>query len=803
MQFIVFTGLLLVTASPVLAQTTQSLEAIQETLQSQQNTMNHMWTMLAAALVAFMQGGFLLLEAGMVRSKNSINVAQKNITDFIVSILCFYFIGFMVMFGSSSFGLFGWDLAMMAVDEMSDWSYTFFVFQAVFVGTAATILSGAVAERMKFSSYIIMAIILSCLIYPVFGHWAWGNLLMDNTTFLIEGGFIDFAGSTVVHSIGGWVALAGVIVIGPRIGKFNEDGSVNLIHGHSYALATLGALILWVGWIGFNGGSTTVGDPSFASIIANTMIAATFGGAVSTVIGRYQEGLFRPDRSINGVLGGLVAITAGCDVLTVHGAMVVGISAGLVVYYSAWIMEHKFKLDDAVGAVAVHGFCGAWGTILLAFLMPASALVAESRFDQILIQIEGVAVAFVWAFGLAFAAFKIMQKTIGLRVSAEHEVEGLNSAEHGTTLGTGLLQRHLKDIVFGEGDLTKRLDATTGDESAEVAFLFNQFMGRIQNLVRDIGSSTTGLLKVSKTLSSVADDMGRFSDNLSNQSERVARTTVSVSDRMGSSSNVLGGISGEIGDISTHVTEVSTSLTGMAQTVSELQQAVSDIAQRAVETSNVSKRATQMTTQATNAVKSLNKATDQIESLIQLIRDVAEKTNLLALNATIEAAKASEAGKGFAVVAGEVKDLARQTARATQHIEDHIQLIQSDSSNVEDMIVQVSEVMHQISRSIEGISQATQVQGVAAQEISASAQDAMHRSQTIAQSVAGVSDASRHISHDIENVVEDTGGMSAAAHDLSHRAHETSQNARNVEEKASDLTQIGEALTEHVKRFKV
>jgi len=533
------------------------------------------------------------------------------------------------------------------------------------------------------------------------------------------------------------------------------------------------------------------------------MIAATFGGFVSTVIGRYQDGLFRPDRSINGVLGGLVAITAGCDVLTIHGALMVGASAGAVVYYSAWIMEHKFKLDDAVGAVPVHGFCGAWGTILLAFLMPEEALAAESRLDQIFIQIQGVGLAFLWAFGVAFLVFKTIERTIGLRVPEEDEVEGLNSAEHGTTLGTGLLQQRLKEIVFGEGDLTKRLDTTTGDESAEVAFLFNEFMGQIQNLVRNIGQSTSGLLKASTALSSVADNMGQFSDDLADQSIRVAETTSAVSNRMGSSSSVLGGISGEISDISNHAVDVSTSLTSMAKTVDGLQHAVSEIAQRALETATVSQQATEMTDQAAHAVKSLNKATDQIGGLIDLIREVAEKTNLLALNATIEAAKANEAGKGFSVVAGEVKGLATQTARATQRIENHIQLIQSDSASVEDMIVQVSDVMSQISRSIEGISQATQTQDVAAQAMTESAQAAMHRSNEIAGSVSGVSEASRHIAQDIENVVSETDGMSHAANDLSRKAHETSQNAKSVEENALGLTRISQSLAGHVARFKV
>ena len=212
-------------------------------------------------------------------------------------------------------------------NEQSDWHYTFFVFQLVFCGTAATIVSGAVAERMKFSGYLLATVIISLLIYPVFGHWAWGNLLIpDNPAWLADMGFIDFAGSTVVHSVGAWTALAGIIVLGPRIGRFDSNGRAVKIHGHSAVLATAGAIILWIGWMGFNGGSTTVGSPAFAHIISNTMVSAAFGGVVAMTIGRMQDGLFRPVWPINGVLGGLVGITAGCDAVTTHGgAMIVGL----------------------------------------------------------------------------------------------------------------------------------------------------------------------------------------------------------------------------------------------------------------------------------------------------------------------------------------------------------------------------------------------------------------------------------------------------------------------------------------------
>lgn len=443
--------------------------------------LDHVWTMVAAALVLMMQVGFLLLEAGLVRSKNSINVAQKNIADLIVSIACFWLLGFMIMFAPTAGGFLGFDTGLIALDQRPDWDFTFFVFQAVFCGTAATIMSGAVAERFAFTGYITVTLAIALLIYPVFGHWAWGNLLIaDNPAYLADKGFIDFAGSTVVHSVGAWVALAIVVVIGPRLGRFNETGKPIEIQGHSPVLSASGAVILFVGWIGFNGGSTTAGTPAVAHIVANTVVAAAFGGLAALIYGWVQDGVLKPDRSINGLLGGLVAITAGCDILTAHSAAFLGAIGGVVALASHDFLLRRCRIDDVVGAVGVHGFAGAVGTLAIAFMAPADALGAGSRWQQFLVQGEGVVLAFVWSFGVTFGVLKVMSLFVSPRVSQEHEFEGLNRAEHGATLGTGHLQLALLELLRGKSDFSTRVDVEPGDEAAELSCLFNQLLGRME-----------------------------------------------------------------------------------------------------------------------------------------------------------------------------------------------------------------------------------------------------------------------------------------------------------------------------------
>lgn len=388
-----------------------------------QDNLNYVWTIIAACLVFFMQAGFALVETGLTRAKNAINIIMKNVMDVSAGSLAFFLVGFGLMFGTSAGGWIGTDGFLLGEigDYSVEWSYTFFFFQAVFAATAATIVSGAVAERTAFNSYLIFSVIITAFIYPVFGSWAWGSLF--NGDGWLEGlGFIDFAGSTVVHSVGGWAALAGALVVGPRTGKY-IDGKPQLIKGHSMPLAALGVFILWLGWFGFNAGSTTTGDTSIALIALNTFLAAGAGATAAMLTTWLING--KPDGAVtlNGVLAGLVGITAGCANLSPGFALLTGAIAGILVHFSMKLLEKK--VDDAVGAVSVHGVCGAWGTL-------AAGLFDMGGFSLSVVgvQLIGIAAAFLWTFPVSYLLFKLINAVLPLRVDEKLEEVGLDIHEH-------------------------------------------------------------------------------------------------------------------------------------------------------------------------------------------------------------------------------------------------------------------------------------------------------------------------------------------------------------------------------------
>ena len=394
------------------------------------------WILFATVLVFLMQAGFSLLEAGATRAKNSINIIMKNVMDMSLGSLAFWIVGFGLMFGTNSSGWIGTDNFLLSkIDPASETGYNdyaFFIFQTVFAATAATIISGAVAERTKFAAYFIYAVAVTAFIYPILGSWVWGGGWLND----VGPGFIDFAGSTVVHSVGGWAALAGAIVVGPRIGKYAADKSSVRIPGHSVVLMALGVFVLWFGWFGFNAGSTVSGnDGSIAVIFITTNLAAAAGAVGAMFISYIIWNRFDVFMTLNGVIAGLVAITAGCANMGPGMAMFTGLIGGFVVVGSAVFLENILKVDDPVGAIAAHGFTGAWGTIAVGLFAQKEFGGTDGLFfgggaDLLMAQITGVAAAFIFVFTTSFIVFKVIDLTIGMRVTEEEETIGLDVSEH-------------------------------------------------------------------------------------------------------------------------------------------------------------------------------------------------------------------------------------------------------------------------------------------------------------------------------------------------------------------------------------
>lgn len=393
-------------------------------------SINNIWVLVATFLVMFMQPGFAMVEAGFTRSKNTANILTKNLMDFSIGSILFWVVGYSIMYGDSLWGFIGIPDLFFNDNGIGDYANkTDLMFQTVFAATAATIVSGAVAERTKFNSYLIFTIVITVFIYPISGHWKWGGGWLDQL------GFLDFAGSTLVHSVGAWLGLAGAIVLGPRAGKY-ENGKVKAIPGHNLTFAALGVFILWFGWFGFNPGSQlgAAGNDNtlaIAHIVLTTNLAAA-GGAVSALLiswWRYK----RPALSLalNGALAGLVAITAGCDIVSPGGALIIGLLAGIILVFSVEIIDQKLKIDDPVGAVSVHGVNGAFGTLAVGLFATEGGLFYGGGTTLLISQLIGVAAIFAWAFGLGLILFKTIKATIGLRVSRRIEEEGLDVYEHG------------------------------------------------------------------------------------------------------------------------------------------------------------------------------------------------------------------------------------------------------------------------------------------------------------------------------------------------------------------------------------
>lgn len=439
-----------------------------------------LWVIVCASLVFLMQAGFLCLEAGSTRSKNTINVVIKNIADFGVSVLCFWLFGYGLMFGATHLGWLGTTAIAPEVGQGDVWTIVFFLFQAMFCSTAVTIVSGAVAERMRFSSYLIVCVLVSGLIYPVFGHWGWNGIDRGLTLgWLGNLGFVDFAGSTIVHSIGGWVALAGVLLIGPRIGRFSHKRRRPLLVGYDLPLAFLGTLLLWLGWFGFNGGSVLALDDTVPGIISNTVLAGAAGLVTPIVIYVFRKRRLPVNTVMNGSLAGLVAITANCHVVTAREAIIIGIIGSLCMMQTERWLEH-LKIDDVVGAIPVHLSAGVWGTLAVALFGDLDLIgTGLSRPAQLGVQILGIVVAGAWGFGVTYLVLGFINHRWPLRVSRKHEHIGLNVAEHGAI-------SDLVDLftVMGKqersGDLSLRAPVEKFTPVGQIAARYNRVIGALE-----------------------------------------------------------------------------------------------------------------------------------------------------------------------------------------------------------------------------------------------------------------------------------------------------------------------------------
>ncbi|WP_417391473.1 ammonium transporter [Gimesia sp.] len=428
-----------------------------------------LWILVCSIFVLFMQAGFCCLESGLSRSKNSIHVAIKNVVDVSTVGILYWIFGFGLMFGATTGGLIGTTYFPFTNSGSDIFLSAFFVFQLMLCTTAATIASGASAERMRFTAYVILSIVLGGIIYPVFGHWAWTSHFVGKAPGWLESlGFRDFSGSTVVHSLGAWAALASIMIIGPRIGKFDKRTSSRKLRGHNLTLATMGVFILWIGWFGFNGGSEFGFTSHVPQIFINTFLASACGAITMLVWQYYLRKQIEIEPVLNGLLAGLVASSASCDVVSPASAVVTGIVAAVVMQAGVRVLDY-FQLDDTIGVIPVHGFAGVWGTLAVALFIPAE-LLAHSRLEQFLVQLLGCVVCFIWCFSFCWITLRVISKYIRLRATEDEEKQGLNMAEHGATSEMYELLNLMELHIKGNSHLGEDLD-----ENSDVGLIARQY----------------------------------------------------------------------------------------------------------------------------------------------------------------------------------------------------------------------------------------------------------------------------------------------------------------------------------------
>ena len=649
-----------------------------------------------------MQGGFLLLEAGMTRAKNYINVAVKNLADLGLAITLFWLIGFGLMFGSSQGGWFGFSQFAQDLTTIDPDITTFFLFQVVFAGTTVTIISGAIAERTSFPGYIGIVLVMA-VIYPVFGHWVWGD-----GGWLTGLGFVDFAGSTVVHSIGGWAALAAAMIIGPRTGRFDEDGNPTPIRASNLPLAMTGTILLWFGWIGFNGGSVLAFDTSVPAVVAVTMMGGAAGLVASLLFAWWHEGYPAPGSPLNGALAGLVAVTAGAHALPTAAAVLVGAVGGLVGLWVEGLLE-RYGIDDAVGAVPVHLGAGIWGTLAVGIFGRGESLGTDlGLINQILVQLLGIGAAAIWGFGGCWLAFRWIDSLTRLRVPIDHEIEGLNVAEHREPTALIELLQHIEHQTR-TGAIADPIEVESFTEVGQIAEQFNDLTTQLKAMADVAEQIADGRLGVEIVPRSAEDTFGlafrRMVRDLRTTVRGISSTAAELhhsASAMGSlTENIEGGVRAQQADVE----QGERSFDEVQQLIDRLEREVNDLARSTegalgdlVASMDRSQVAGATATAADDeaedlqaVVRAIASSAKEINSVVDVVRSIADTTNLLALNAHIEAEHAGgRAGASFRVVAEEVRQLANETVESVGQIEGQIAGLQAHIDGAVTIVDQVT-----------------------------------------------------------------------------------------------------------------
>lgn len=641
--------------------------------------LDYVWVIICTGMVFFMQAGFMSLESGMARSKNSINVAIKNLTDFVLGVVGFWIVGFGIMFGKSWNGLFGTTDFIISIDN--PWSAAFFMFQAVFVGTAATIDSGAICGRAKLKQYILLSFILSVFIYPVFGHWAWGSFLhgvdpvQGGAGWLEARGFKDFAGSSVVHSLGGWFALAGVIIVGPRLGKFRR-GKAQKIQPGDMRFVFLGTFILFFGWFGFNCGSTLSAVSDIATIALNTTIAACFGCIVSSVLSwiTHPEKKIEGEMIANGVLAGLVSITAGCAYVTTVSSAIIGAVSGLVVFGGTILLEKVLKLDDVVGAIPVHGLCGAWGTLAVGLFITDDFLGDLNRYEQFQIQLIGVAVCFLWSFGMGLLFYYLVDKLFGgVRVTRKEELLGLNIAEHGAT--SSILElANTMDTLTKNGEFSEKTKVVVeqGTEIGDLAKLFNKMIIKVGEAIEESRQQQKVaelMLKESEVQKEKVIE-AQFQLETQSKEENLRRKSF-----INETHNKVHTVTSRIEDVKDMMLntsgiskEMNNSFTQLVGTLESMLTTLGGVYTEFDKVKGITASTTTTARDSKDTIVNLMEVTRDIEQMVTSINEIAARTQLLSINSSIEAARTGESGKGFTVIAKEIKQLSDESLATADKI---------------------------------------------------------------------------------------------------------------------------------------